>query len=91
MVNKYIENNKQNIIDSIINCVSFESVSIKGNDLEAPFGKECKKALEYVLNLGKEMGFKTKNVDGYCAYSSCGGGEEMLGMIGHVDVVPAHI
>lgn len=91
MVNKYIENNKQNIIDSIINCVSFESVSMKGNDLEAPFGKECKKALEYVLNLGKEMGFKTKNVDGYCGYIEFGEGEEMLGIIGHLDVVPAHI
>ena len=91
MVNEYIENNKQNIIDSIINCVSFESVSMKGNDPEAPFGEECKKVLDFVLNLGNEMGFKTKNIDGYCGYIEFGEGEEMLGIIGHLDVVPAHI
>ena len=91
MVNEYIENNKQNIIDDIIKCVSFESVSIKGNDSEAPFGEECKKVLDFVLNLGNEMGFKTKNIDGYCGYIEFGEGEEMLGIIGHLDVVPAHL
>lgn len=91
MVNKYIDDNKQNIIESIMKCVNFESVSIKGNNPEAPFGEECKKVLEYVLNLGKEMGFRTKNIDGYCGYIEFGEGEEMLGIIGHLDVVPAHI
>ena len=91
MVNKYIEDNKQNIIDSIKECVSYKSVSMKSNNPEAPFGEECKNVLEYVLNLGNEMGFKTKNVDGFCGYIEFGEGEEMLGIIGHLDVVPAHI
>ena len=91
MVNKYIDDNKQNIINSIIECVGFESVSIKGKIEGAPFGEECRNALEYVLNLGRKMGFKTKNVDGYCGYIEFGEGEEILGIIGHLDVVPAHI
>ena len=91
MVNKYIDNNKPNIIDSIIKCVEFESVSNRCNEPKAPFGEECKQVLEYVLNLGREMGFRTKNIDGYCGYIEFGEGEEMLGIIGHLDVVPAHI
>ena len=91
MVNKYIDNNKPNIIDSIIKCVEFESVSNRCNEPGEPFGEECKKVLEYVLNLGSKMGFRTKNIDGYCGYIEFGEGEEMLGIIGHLDVVPAHI
>ena len=91
MVNKYIEDNKENIINSIIECVNFESVSMKSNIPEAPFGEECKKVLDYVLNLGNELGFRTKNIDGYCGYIEFGEGEEILGIIGHLDVVPAHL
>ena len=47
----------------------------------APFGEECKKALDYMLELGKKLGFKTKNLDGYCGYIEFGEGEEMVGII----------
>lgn len=91
MVNSYIENNRQNIINDIINCVKFESVSNKTEIEGAPFGEECKKVLEYVLNIGSKMGFRTKNIDGYCGYIEFGEGEELVGIVGHLDVVPAHI
>ena len=41
-----------------------------------PFGENANKALEYVLNLGKNLGFKVKNLDGYCGYIEFGEGEE---------------
>ena len=37
------------------------------------------------------MGFKTKNIDGYCGYIEFGEGKELVGIIGHLDVVPANI
>ena len=37
------------------------------------------------------MGFRTKNVDGYCGYIEFGEGAELVGIIGHLDVVPAHV
>ena len=54
-------------------------------------GEECKKALDYTLNLAKKLGFRTKNLDGYCGYIEFGEGKEMVGMLGHLDVVPAEI
>lgn len=54
-----------------------------------PFGKNTKEALEYTLNLGNKLGFKTKNLDGYCGYIEFGEGEKLIGIIGHLDVVPS--
>ena len=54
-----------------------------------PFGKYAKYALEYALNLCNKLGFRTKNIDGYCGYIEFGEGDELLGIIGHLDVVPS--
>lgn len=53
-----------------------------------PFGEEINEALQTMLKLGETMGFKTKNVDGYMGYIEYGEGEEIVGVLGHLDVVP---
>ncbi len=69
--------------------ISFESVLDKFNpNSDAPFGIENKKALEYFLELGSKNGFKTKNVDNYAGHLEFGDGDEILGILGHLDVVP---
>ena len=89
MFDEIIEKNKNNIINTVCDLIKFKSVSTETNNINEPFGNECKKALDYFLNLGKSMGFKTKNVDNYCGYVEFGTGEELVGIIGHLDVVPA--
>lgn len=53
-----------------------------------PFGKGNKECLEKTLKLCESLGFKVKNLDGYCGYAEIGEGEELVGIIGHLDVVP---
>ena len=53
-----------------------------------PFGLGNKQCLEYVLHLCQRLGFKTKNLDGYCGYAEVGEGKEIFGIIVHLDVVP---
>lgn len=89
MIKENVLKIKDEMIQEIINLVRYESVSIKSDNKEKPFGEECKKALEHILELGKKLGFNTKNVDGYCGYIEFGEGKELLGIIGHLDVVPA--
>lgn len=89
MINKFIEDNKDEILNTICELIKIPSISIESSDSSKPFGEECDKALQYTLDLAKSMGFKTKNIDGYCGYIEFGEGEEMLGIIGHLDVVPA--
>jgi len=88
---EYIDSKKEEMLQELEHLIMFKSISEETENHEAPFGEECKKALEYVLSLGEKLGFRTKNIDGYCGYIEMGEGEEMVGIIGHLDVVPANM
>lgn len=89
MLEKYINNLKENIINSTCEIINIPSVYEKSENPTMPFGENCNKALEYILDLGKKLGFKTKNIDGYCGYIEFGEGKDLVGIIGHLDVVPS--
>ncbi|RJX23579.1 MAG: dipeptidase PepV, partial [Acholeplasma sp.] len=55
----------------------------------APFGEGTKEALDFMLSLGERDGFSTINLDGYAGHIEYGNQKEFVGMIGHLDVVPA--
>ena len=88
MLEKIIDNYKDEIVEKIQNLIRIPSVHSESNNSFMPFGENANKALEYILDLGKELGFRTKNVDGYCGYIEFGEGDELVGIIGHLDVVP---
>lgn len=88
MIDNFIEENKENIIRNLQELIQIPSIYSKSTNPKFPFGENINKALEYTLNLGKSLGFKTKNIDGYCGYIEFGKGEELIGIIGHLDVVP---
>ena len=54
-----------------------------------PFGEGPAKALKEGLQIAKELGFETVNLDNYCGYAQMGEGEDIIGIAGHLDVVPA--
>lgn len=89
MFKNYIHSQKQNIINSVCDLITFPSISEETNDFSMPFGKACNDALKYFLNLANSLGFKTKNVDGFCGFAEFGKGKDLIGIIGHLDVVPA--
>ena len=89
MLEKYIQNQKEEMIKDLQSLISILSVSEPHADgTSEPFGDGPNDALIYFLNLADKLGFKTKNVDGYCGYAEFGEGEKLLGIIGHLDVVP---
>jgi succinyl-diaminopimelate desuccinylase len=54
-----------------------------------PFGEAVDQALRKALQIAGELGFKTKYDErGYYGYAEVGQGAEMLGILGHMDVVP---
>ncbi len=84
---KLVETYEKDIINStqeIIKIKSVEEDPLPG----MPFGEGPYKALEYALNLSESMGFKTKRLDGYAGHADLGDGEESVGVLVHVDVVP---
>lgn len=56
-----------------------------------PFGDECAKALDLVLEMAEDYGLKTKNVGYYAGHAEYGEGDENAVVMAHVDVVPAGI
>ncbi|MFA7674097.1 MAG: Sapep family Mn(2+)-dependent dipeptidase [Clostridia bacterium] len=68
----------------LISIKSVRSEAVQG----APYGENTLKALEAMLDLGKAHGLKTKNIDGRAGYIEYGEGDEMIGILLHLDVVP---
>ena len=83
MIKKYLPD----IIETISKAVQIKTVldtPVEGG----PFGQGNKDCLEYVLSVADKLGFRTVNLDGYCGYAEIGEGDEIVGIIGHLDVVP---
>lgn len=71
--------------------ISYQSVNANKTPT-APFGKENFNALSFFLNKAEEFGFETVNYDNYAGEIIFGANEsnlEEIGVIGHLDVVPA--
>lgn len=88
MINKYIDDHKTEIIQKTQELIQIPSVLCPSTNPLHPFGESVNNALEYMLSLGKSLGFRTKNIDGYCGYIEVGEGKDLIGIIGHLDVVP---
>ena len=56
---------------------------------DAPFGKGPRAVLDTALGMIRNDGFRTVDLDHYCGYAEYGKGEQVIGIIGHLDVVPA--
>lgn len=55
----------------------------------APFGAGPVLALHKTLDLCSRYGFRTDNCDNYAGAAEYGGGEKTVGILAHLDVVPA--
>ena len=76
------------MIEALKGLLQIESVAIHGEG-QYPYGKEVAEAKDYMLSLCKSFGFRTKDADGKYAYAEIGEGEELIGILCHLDVVPA--
>lgn len=85
-----VEKRKDTILADLQGLLQIPSVldEAKATD-EAPFGEEVKRALDYMLELGQRDGFSTKNTGDVAGHLETGEGKGLIGVLGHVDVVPA--
>lgn len=54
-----------------------------------PYGAQVRESLDHILARAAELGFRTVNMDGQLGWCEYGDGEEMVAVLGHLDVVPA--
>lgn len=88
-IKNIVNENSKDMIESIKAAVRINSVMDKDTATESmPFGKGVDESLRKTLEIAESLGFKTVYKDGYYGYAEVGEGEELIGILGHIDVVP---
>lgn len=88
LIVKWLDENKERIITKWIELAKIPSIT-SAREENAPFGKECAKALEYAASLFDTDGIDVKVYkDGGYALAHYGKGEKTVGLFSHSDVVP---
>ena len=80
---------RDELIANIQKWVSVPSVQGPAAGENAPFGVEVRRMLDMALEDAKRFGFEVRDIDGYAGDVSYGAGPETMGMLAHLDVVPA--
>ena len=83
LVDKY----EQDMLEDLSKLISINSTMSKATE-DAPFGEGPKEALLEALRQCENLGLETKNVDNYAGYAQIGEGEQLIGLLAHLDVVP---
>lgn len=89
---KTIDDNRDLQIKTLQELVAIKSVAgdpVTTTDGEVlPFGRGVQDAFAYTMKKAEEFGFITKNVNNYGGHADFGDGDEIVGIMGHLDVVP---
>ena len=86
----YVNEHKKSMIEALMKLVEIPSVlSAYDESSDTPFGKPIDDALKTMLEMAEEDGFVALNVDNHAAHIEWGEGKEVLGILTHLDVVPA--
>ena len=87
-VRSMVEGYRNELVEKLGRLVSINSV--EGTPApDAPFGEGPRKALQTALAMLEKNGFRTVNLDNYAGYAEMGHGAQLIGIVGHLDVVPA--
>lgn len=86
-INVLIDSLKDELLEETQKVIRIKSIEDQARP-GMPFGAGVNDALVSTLNLGERLGFKTGNVDGYMGYIDWGAGDETVGVLGHLDIVP---
>ena len=88
-IKNIVNENSKDMIESIKAAVRINSVMDEDTATESmPFGKGVDESLRKTLEIAESLGFKTVYKDGYYGYAEVGEGEKLIGILGHIDVVP---
>ncbi len=82
-----IRDNRPEMVNNLRELIQIPSVDGEPKP-NMPYGEEADRALQYCLDLGNSLGFKTDHMDRHVGWCEFGEGEEMVCVLAHLDVVP---
>lgn len=84
-----VESRKEELLNDLFRLLRVPSVREDDKATEeAPVGPGPKAALEEFIKMAQEDGFETKQFGPWAGHIEIGSGDELMGILGHVDVVP---
>ena len=86
-IKERIKQYKEEMIQDLNQLVSYNSVQDQSNPMY-PFGKENAKCLKAALEVAEKCGMSAVNLANYIGYGEIGEGDEVIGVLGHLDIVP---
>ena len=84
---KLIEDSRDEMAEMLRQLIAIRSVADSPQE-DMPFGKGVHDAFFYMLDRGKRDGFEIENIDNYGGHLEFGEGQRVVGVLGHLDVVP---
>ena len=84
---KAVDEIADEMIEGIKRIVRIDSVESEAVN-DAPFGEGVRHALDETLQLSRDLGFETVDVDHYIGYARYGKSDDYVCACGHLDVVP---
>lgn len=90
----FIRQNQSRAVEALREQIEIDSsksdpVMSPAGEMVYPFGQGVQDAFSCFLSLAEELGFHTLDADHYGGHAEFGKGRGILGIIGHLDVVPA--
>ncbi len=77
------------ILEKLQGWIAIDSVGIERSADNAPFGPGVRRALDLFLKDAASLGFAVDDVDGYAGSAQMGEGGQTMGILAHLDIVPA--
>ena len=84
----WVSDKMPQLVKDLTRICRIPSVAVVPEDKKAPYGPECVRVLDEMLQIGKEYGLDTKNFDSCVGRIRYGDGEKSIGIWSHLDVVP---
>lgn len=82
-----LKDSREEMIETLKELVSIKSVVTNPCE-NLPFGKGVEEAFRYMMDKSRELGFKTFEAEHFGGHAEIGEGEECMGILAHLDVVP---
>ena len=87
-IDQFIDKSKESFLRDLRQLIQIPSFRTQGEE-GTPYGKECARVLDAALAIAKDKGFCVKNYEGYMGTVDFFKKEPELGILCHLDVVPA--
>lgn len=82
-----VELQKEPLLQTLAESIQIRSVQEAPAD-GAPYGTQVRRCLDHALAVSEKLGFRTCNLDNQMGWCEFGEGDEMIAVLGHLDVVP---